>query len=75
MTDASAADSPASSSGAASRYCAAVNAVKTPEGKEQLFKLGFVATGTSPEELARAQKRDFELWGEAAKLSGFKPES
>ena len=54
---------------------AAVNAVRTPEGKEQLFKLGFVATGTSPEELARAQKRDYELWGEAAKLSGFKPES
>lgn len=54
---------------------ATVEAVSSVQGREQLFKLGLIATGTSPEELARVQRRDYDLWGEIAKASGFKPEN
>ncbi len=40
-----------------------------------IYKLGLIATGTSSEELARIQARDFDLWGGIVKASGFKPEN
>jgi tripartite-type tricarboxylate transporter receptor subunit TctC len=48
-------------------------AVQKPEVREQLLKLGLYATGTTPAELAKIQKADFERWTPAVKASGFKP--
>lgn len=50
-----------------------VVALQRPEVKERLLALGLYATGTSPEELARIQKSDSELWKPAIKASGFTP--
>jgi tripartite-type tricarboxylate transporter receptor subunit TctC len=50
-----------------------VAAVQKPEVKEQLLKLGLYATGTTPGELAKIQKADFERWTPAVKASGFTP--
>lgn len=48
-------------------------AVQKPEVKEQLLKLGLYATGTTPAELAKIQKADFERWTPPVKASGFTP--
>ncbi len=53
---------------------AMIAAVKSPELKPRYDALGIVPTGHSPAELARIQKRDYELWGPVIKASGFKPE-
>jgi tripartite-type tricarboxylate transporter receptor subunit TctC len=50
-----------------------VEAVRKPDVKDKLLKLGLYATGTSPEELMRIQKNDSELWKPSIKASGFKP--
>lgn len=51
-----------------------VDAVRRPEVKERLLKLGLYATGSSPEELRKIQKRDSDLWEPSIKASGFKPQ-
>ncbi len=51
-----------------------VDTVQEPAMRERLFKMGLIATGTSPEELTAIQKRDKDLWGPMVKASGFKPE-
>lgn len=50
-----------------------VEAVRAPDVKDKLLALGLYATGTSPEELARIQKADAEMWKPAIKASGFTP--
>ena len=50
-----------------------VAALRRPELKERLLALGLYATGTSPDELAKIQKADPELWAPAIKASGFTP--
>jgi tripartite-type tricarboxylate transporter receptor subunit TctC len=52
---------------------AIVAAVGVPQVKERLLAFGLVPTGTTPAELARAQKADSELWAPAVKASGFTP--
>ncbi|HVL74702.1 MAG TPA: Bug family tripartite tricarboxylate transporter substrate binding protein, partial [Noviherbaspirillum sp.] len=53
---------------------AAVDALKDPDVKSKLALRGFTATGTSPQDLARIQKADAELWAPAIEASGFTPE-
>jgi tripartite-type tricarboxylate transporter receptor subunit TctC len=48
-------------------------AVKKPEVKAQLLKLGLYATGTTPGELAKMQKADSDRWAPAVEASGFTP--
>ena len=50
-----------------------VGALQKPEVKERLLALGLYATGTSPQELAKIQKSDSDLWQPAIKASGFTP--
>lgn len=50
------------------------DAVRRPEVKERLLKLGLYATGGSPDELRAIQKRDSDLWEPSIKASGFKPQ-
>ncbi|MEX2126718.1 MAG: Bug family tripartite tricarboxylate transporter substrate binding protein [Xanthobacteraceae bacterium] len=50
------------------------DAVKRPETKEQLLKMGLYATGTTREELAKIQKDDSDRWAPAVKASGFTPD-
>ena len=50
-----------------------VGALRRPQLKERLLALGLYATGTSPQELAKIQKVDSELWAPAIKASGFTP--
>ena len=57
------------------RYAKIVSdAVKLPEVKERLLKLGLYATGTTPAEFAAIQKADSERWAPAVKASGFTPD-
>jgi tripartite-type tricarboxylate transporter receptor subunit TctC len=57
------------------RYAKIVSdAVKTPETKERLLKMGLYATGTTPAEFAKIQKTDSERWAPAVKASGFTPD-
>lgn len=49
------------------------DAVKKPEMEKRLLGLGLYATGTTPEELAKIHKTDSAQWGEAVRISGFKP--
>lgn len=51
-----------------------VAALKLPDVKERLLKMGLYATGTSAAEFARIQKADSERWAPAVKASGFTPE-
>jgi tripartite-type tricarboxylate transporter receptor subunit TctC len=53
---------------------AVVDAVSSAQGRQHFLKMGLVATGTSPEDLTRVQRIDFDTWGAVAKSSGFKPE-
>lgn len=48
-------------------------ALKKPELQKRLLELGLYATGTTPAEFAAIHKKDSAFWGEAVKLSGFKP--
>ncbi|MDT2023571.1 tripartite tricarboxylate transporter substrate-binding protein [Methylocella sp. CPCC 101449] len=50
-----------------------INAVKSPEGKEIMTRLGQSPTGRPGAELAAIQKRDYEYWVGPIKASGFKP--
>ena len=46
--------------------------IQTPEGREQLLKLGVLATGTTPEEFAAIIRRDTPRWGEVIRKAGIK---
>jgi tripartite-type tricarboxylate transporter receptor subunit TctC len=48
--------------------------VQKAEIKERLLKMGLYATGSSPDELGKIQKRDSDLWAPAVKASGFTPD-
>jgi tripartite-type tricarboxylate transporter receptor subunit TctC len=50
-----------------------VGALARPEVRDRLLALGLLPSGTSPEEFARIQRRDIELWAPAVKGSGFTP--
>jgi tripartite-type tricarboxylate transporter receptor subunit TctC len=52
---------------------AAADAVRVRDGVDPLLSIGLVAAASTAEELARTQKADYELWGAAARASGFKP--
>jgi tripartite-type tricarboxylate transporter receptor subunit TctC len=57
------------------RYAKIVSdAVKRPEVKEKLLKLGLYATGTTAAEFAAIQKTDSARWAPAVKASGFTPD-
>jgi tripartite-type tricarboxylate transporter receptor subunit TctC len=51
-----------------------VETVQEPAMRERIFKMGLMATGTTPEELRAIQQRDKDFWGPIVKRSGFKPE-
>jgi tripartite-type tricarboxylate transporter receptor subunit TctC len=56
------------------RYSKAmIEAIHAPDIHARLVNLGLVPTGLPPAELARIQKRDYDLWGPVIKASGFKP--
>ena len=50
-----------------------VAALKLPEVKERLLKMGLYATGSTPAEFAAIQKADSARWAPAVKASGFTP--
>lgn len=52
----------------------AVEAVQTPDNKKRLMSMGFVATGTTPTELLKAQRQEIEYWKPLVRQSGFKSE-
>jgi tripartite-type tricarboxylate transporter receptor subunit TctC len=49
-----------------------VDAVQSPEIRSRMIDLGLRPTGTSPDELAKIQRADLQLWGPIVKASGFK---
>lgn len=49
-------------------------AVQSPEGKEQMLKMGLLPTGTRPEAFAEVIKRDTQRWGEVIRKAGVKLE-
>ena len=49
-------------------------ALAAPDMKDYVDSNGFTAIGGSPEDLALALKRGVEIYGEAVKLAGLKPE-
>jgi tripartite-type tricarboxylate transporter receptor subunit TctC len=48
-----------------------VGILKAPNVRERITALGLRPTGTSPAELAEAQKTDLDKWGPVIKASGF----
>lgn len=56
------------------RYSKAIiAAIHAPDVNERLVGLGLQPTGLPPADLARIQKRDYDMWGPVIKASGFKP--
>lgn len=53
---------------------AIVVAVRTPEISARMRSLGLRPTGTTPQEFARIQRADLDLWGPVIRASGFKPD-
>jgi tripartite-type tricarboxylate transporter receptor subunit TctC len=50
-------------------------AIRSPEVNQKLVAMGLEPTGTTPAELARIHRADYEKWGPVIKASGFKPGS
>ena len=48
-------------------------AIRSPELQDKIMKLGMVATGSTPAELAALQKKEAGIWEPIVKASGFKP--
>lgn len=48
--------------------------VQAEDVKARIAQFGLKPTGTSPEEFARIQREDIELWAAPIKASGYKPE-
>ena len=51
-----------------------VKALNTPDVHEKMDQIGLTVIGNSPEEFAALLKRSIELYGQAAKLAGVRPE-
>ena len=51
-----------------------VKALNTPDVRDKLDQIGLTIIGNTPEEFASMLKRSIELYGQAAKLAGVKPE-
>jgi len=51
-----------------------VDSVREPSMRERIQKIGLDPTGTTPEELGKIQRDDYDYWGPIIKASGFKPE-
>lgn len=49
-------------------------ALKSPDMREYLDSVGFLSLGGTPEDLATMHRKGIEIYGQAAKLSGLKPE-
>ena len=49
-------------------------AVRNPDLRAKISAVGLDPTGTTPQELAAIQKRDYDFWGPIIAASGFKPE-
>jgi tripartite-type tricarboxylate transporter receptor subunit TctC len=49
-----------------------VRAIQTPEGREQVQKMGLLPTGTTPEEFAAIIRNDSVRWGESIRKAGVK---
>jgi tripartite-type tricarboxylate transporter receptor subunit TctC len=47
--------------------------VQRPEIKQKLLTMGLYASGSTPDELGKVQKRDSAIWAPAVKDSGFTP--
>ena len=57
------------------RLSAAINeAIRSPELRQKIEAMGLEPTGTTPAELARIHRSDYEKWGPVIKASGFKPQ-
>jgi len=58
------------------RLSAAISeAIRSPEVRQKLEAMGLDPTGTTPAELARIHRYDYDKWGPVIKASGFKPEN
>jgi tripartite-type tricarboxylate transporter receptor subunit TctC len=58
------------------RLSGAINeAIRFPDVRQKLEAMGLDPTGSTPAELARIHKSDFDKWGPVIKASGFKPGS
>jgi tripartite-type tricarboxylate transporter receptor subunit TctC len=58
------------------RLSGAINeAIRSPEVRQKLEAMGLEPTGTTPAELARIHRSDYDKWGPVIKASGFKPEN
>lgn len=51
-----------------------VKAVQSPEGREQMLRMGLLPTGTRPEVFAETVRSDTVRWGEVVRKSGVKLE-
>ncbi|MGQ0511216.1 MAG: Bug family tripartite tricarboxylate transporter substrate binding protein [Betaproteobacteria bacterium] len=49
-----------------------VKAVQSPEGREQMLKMGLLPTGTSPAAFAEVVRADTVRWGEVVRKAGVK---
>lgn len=49
------------------------DAIRSPQGKARLETFGMEPIGSTPEELQRIQRADFEFWTPVVRASGFKP--
>jgi tripartite-type tricarboxylate transporter receptor subunit TctC len=50
-------------------------ALRAPEVRQKIEAMGLEPTGTTPAELARIHRADYDKWGPVIKASGFKPGS
>jgi len=58
------------------RLSGAINeAIRSPELRQKLEAMGLDPTGTTPAELARIHRSDYDKWGPVIRASGFKPGS
>ncbi len=58
------------------RLSAAINeAIRSPDVRQKIDAMGLEPTGSTPAELARIHRSDFDKWGPVIKASGFKPGS
>ena len=48
--------------------------VRDPAARTKILGVGLDPSGTTPQETAAIQKRDYDYWGPIIKASGFKPE-
>jgi len=61
---------------AVERLSGAINeALRSPDVRQKVEAMGLQPTGTTPAELARIHRSDYDKWGPVIKASGFKPGS